>query len=183
MAKVLSKDTLQPRILDHGSKQSKPGRRFTGYTEKEFIEAYFGKDLMRNAVVDRNHDPLFREQKEMRERYPISEFLKMPEAQRKLKMLKEKGVAPSYKSVDFNKQELYSSDPDLMFMQKQFANEFNDGSLFLNRQHPTDPNRNYLDDMQEQLKQMRLNHKTTFPIDTFDSSKYQKISADLRLEY
>jgi hypothetical protein len=54
VAKVLSKETVVPRIIDHGEPINKPGRRFNGYTDSEFIEAYFGKDLMRNQAVDRN---------------------------------------------------------------------------------------------------------------------------------
>jgi hypothetical protein len=46
-------------VIDHGDFVNKSGRRFNGYTDKEFIESYFGKDLMRNAVVDRSKDPLF----------------------------------------------------------------------------------------------------------------------------
>jgi len=48
VAKVLSKDVLQPSVIDHGEKINKPGRRFSGYTDSEFIEAFFGKDMMRN---------------------------------------------------------------------------------------------------------------------------------------
>jgi len=33
VAKVLSKDVTQPRIIDHGEKINKPGRRFNGYTD------------------------------------------------------------------------------------------------------------------------------------------------------
>jgi hypothetical protein len=38
-----------PRVLDAGEPlTNKPGRKF-GYTEKDFIEAYFGKDNARSA--------------------------------------------------------------------------------------------------------------------------------------
>jgi hypothetical protein len=48
VAQVLSKDVHQPTVLDHGEKITRPGRRFKGYSEAEFIEAFYGKDLMRN---------------------------------------------------------------------------------------------------------------------------------------
>ncbi len=53
VAKVLSKNVHMPTVLDHGEKIATPGRRFKGYTETEFIEAFYGKDLMRNSIVDR----------------------------------------------------------------------------------------------------------------------------------
>jgi hypothetical protein len=59
MAKVISKDIYEPHVNDHGEMLNKSGRRFTTMTDAEFIEAYFGKDLMRNAVVDRKDDPLY----------------------------------------------------------------------------------------------------------------------------
>lgn len=40
-------------------------------TEHEFIEAYFGKDLMRNSAVDRKDDPLFKENISFKERFPL----------------------------------------------------------------------------------------------------------------
>lgn len=100
VAKVLSKDILQPRVVDHGDFINKSGRRFNGYTDKEFIEAYFGKDLMRSAVVDRSKDPLFNTQQTLKEKYPLSMFLKLPAAQSKMDKLLDVGLQPSYDQFD-----------------------------------------------------------------------------------
>ena len=59
VASVLSRDVIQPTILDHGDFSDKPGRRFSPMSEQEFIESFYGKDLMRHSVTDRNHDPLY----------------------------------------------------------------------------------------------------------------------------
>lgn len=83
MAKVLAEDAVQPRITDHGDFSDRPGRRFSKMSDQEFLESYFGKDNMRNAVVDRDDDPLFLEQKTLKERFPLSMFLKGPDVERK----------------------------------------------------------------------------------------------------
>ena len=44
---VLSKNVLTAQLIDHGEQINVPGRRFKGYTDQEFLEAYFGKDMMR----------------------------------------------------------------------------------------------------------------------------------------
>ena len=54
---------MQAKFNDHGEVISTPGRRFNGYSEEEFIEAFFGKDLMRQSVLDYKEDPLFKTQK------------------------------------------------------------------------------------------------------------------------
>ena len=111
--KVLSKDVLQPKIIDHGEKINKPGRRFNGYTDQEFIEAYFGKDMMRNHIVDRAHDPLFLEQKSLKEMYPVSKYLKMPEEKWRRQQIEELGWLPSAQHYDAETKAVYSSDSAL----------------------------------------------------------------------
>jgi hypothetical protein len=39
--------------LDGGEPINVPGRRFKGYTEQEYLEAAFGKDMMRVGVIDK----------------------------------------------------------------------------------------------------------------------------------
>jgi hypothetical protein len=50
---VLSKNVLTAQLIDHGEQINVPGRRLKGYTDREFLEAYFGKDMMRQAVIDK----------------------------------------------------------------------------------------------------------------------------------
>lgn len=44
---------MTPQLLDHGEYINVPGRRFKGYSETEFLEAFFGKDMMRQAITDK----------------------------------------------------------------------------------------------------------------------------------
>jgi hypothetical protein len=44
---------LTAQLIDHGEQINVPGRRLKGYTDREFLEAYFGKDMMRQAVIDK----------------------------------------------------------------------------------------------------------------------------------
>ena len=78
VSRVLSSDIMTPTVIDHGDAINTPGRRFNGYSEREFLEAYFGKDLMRAQIVDRTQNPMWVTQKTIKERYPLSEFLMKP---------------------------------------------------------------------------------------------------------
>jgi len=121
VAKVISSDITMPHMLDHGEPLNKSGRRYSTMTDTEFIESYFGKDLMRDAVVDRHDDPLYIEQKSLKERYPISQFLKMPTVDRKKKQLKDLGIHPDYKSIDFNNHgsiTVRAADPEFARVQE-----------------------------------------------------------------
>jgi len=51
---------------------------------------------MRSAVVDRSKDPLFNTQQTLKEKYPLSMFLKLPAAQSKMDKLLDVGLQPSY---------------------------------------------------------------------------------------
>ena len=62
---------MQAKFNDHGDVISKPGRRFKGYSEGDFIEAFYGKDLLRKSVLDYKEDPLFKTQRSLKEKYPI----------------------------------------------------------------------------------------------------------------
>ena len=58
IARLLTKDVIAPTVIDKGSKINKPGRR-TGITEQEFIESYFGKDLLRAPRERIQDDEMF----------------------------------------------------------------------------------------------------------------------------
>jgi len=67
-----------PRITDMGEPINTPGRRINGYTQSEFLEAYFGKDAARRLETGTLEDPLYIEQKSFKELYPLNNFLKTP---------------------------------------------------------------------------------------------------------
>ena len=59
VAKILSNDAVQPRINDHGDFLKRSGRRFGRMSDQDFLESFFGKDNMRNAVTSAEDDPLY----------------------------------------------------------------------------------------------------------------------------
>ena len=76
---VLSSDIDLPRLNDAGETITTPGRRLNGYTEKEYLEAFFGKDMSRRLQTESLEDPLYVEQKSLKELFPLNSFLKMPD--------------------------------------------------------------------------------------------------------
>jgi hypothetical protein len=69
-----TKDKL-PRVLDAGEALTdKPGRKF-GYTEKDFMEAYFGKDNARQArlTID-DQASVFGFNDSYKKKYPIDKY-------------------------------------------------------------------------------------------------------------
>ena len=78
MATVLSADIDVPQMNDTGETNKRPGRRIEGYTEQEWIESFFGKDMTRRVRSDTLDDPLYVEQKSLKEKFPINSFLKKP---------------------------------------------------------------------------------------------------------
>ena len=60
---MLSPDVDMPQLNDAGDVIIKPGRRLNGYTEKEYVEAFFGKDMARRMQTENLEDPLYAKQK------------------------------------------------------------------------------------------------------------------------
>ena len=83
----------QGRVNDPGDSRhtaKKQGRRFSRYSEQEFLESYLGKDFMRRPDLSKDEfNRTFGFQEGLKELFPDqNEFLKMPklhEGQRKLK--------------------------------------------------------------------------------------------------
>ena len=72
-------------MLDGGDAlTSQLGRKF-GYTESDFLEAYFGKDNARDANSEFGEGTVFGFNESFKKKYPIDKYQKMPsiEAQRK----------------------------------------------------------------------------------------------------
>lgn len=89
---MLSSSIDLPQLNDAGEQISNPGRRVNGYTEQEYIEAFFGKDMTRRLRTETRHDPLYVEQKSLKERYPLDSFLKMPKVREMERQMKALGL-------------------------------------------------------------------------------------------
>lgn len=89
---VLTSSVDLPQLNDAGDVTTTPGRRINGYSEREYIESFFGKDLTRRLQTETRHDPLYVEQKTFKERFPLNGFLKTPGVLERKKMLKDQGL-------------------------------------------------------------------------------------------
>jgi len=75
-----------PRVLDSGDAlDQQPGRKF-GYTEEDFLLAYFGKDSARNASLEFSQNNVFGFNDSYKKKFPIDKYEQGPsiEAQRRL---------------------------------------------------------------------------------------------------
>lgn len=76
VAQLLTKDKF-PRVLDGGDSLEKPGRKFA-YSERDFIEAYFGKDYARSPNLDTEQNAVFGYNEELKYKYPIDKYKMAP---------------------------------------------------------------------------------------------------------
>ena len=82
-----------PRVLDAGDQlDSRPGRKF-GYTEQDFLEAYFGKDNARAARVTLDDESsIFGFNDSYKRKYPIDKYQKLPEIEAKMRLMQERQI-------------------------------------------------------------------------------------------
>lgn len=82
-----------PRVLDAGDQlNSRPGRKF-GYTEQDFLEAYFGKDNARAARVTLDDESsIFGFNDSYKRKYPIDKYQKLPEIEAKMRLMQERQI-------------------------------------------------------------------------------------------
>jgi len=76
----------------------------------------------------------------------------MPSVDRKKKQLRDLGINPDYKSVDFNRHgdvSMHSADPELAYLQEKLAKPMINGHMFKDKQHPENPDRSLLTDMEK----------------------------------
>ena len=72
----------------------KPGRRYRNYTQEEYIESYFGRDMARQQTTNVIDDKMWKAQIRLKDRYPLKSFLKMPAIEAKDKKLEELNINP-----------------------------------------------------------------------------------------
>jgi len=82
-----------PRVLDAGEQlDSRPGRKF-GYTEQDFLDAYFGKDNARAAKVTLDDDTsIFGFNDSYKRKYPIDKYQKLPEIEAQKRLMEERQI-------------------------------------------------------------------------------------------
>lgn len=86
----LTKDS-HIKVIDGGdSLTAKAGRNFFGYTERDFLEAYHGKDLARAANTELAANPVFGYNDSLAHKYPIDKLLQAPVLAQKKQWLNEK---------------------------------------------------------------------------------------------
>ena len=134
-----------------------PGRRFKGYTDREFLEAYFGKDMMRVGVLDKKQDAIFMPQETLKSKFPVSQFLKSPAIDKKLQKLKDMGFSPSYETLEG--LNVYPSDKEIKKVIKIHEKDYEGGSFKKNEKHPEDSKRSRLGDMESMLEKYERNRK------------------------
>lgn len=105
---VLSPDIDSPQLNDAGDVVVTPGRRLRGYTQQEYLTAYFGKDMARKMQTQHLEDPLYTKQKSLKEKYPLDAFLLGPQVREKEKQLEELGLGYDPKTFP---HEMLPKDP------------------------------------------------------------------------
>jgi len=94
---VLRDDIDLPQLNDAGDHITKPGRRVNGYSEQEYLESFFGKDRARRLQTESLVDPLYHEQKSLKELYPLDSFLKTPAVNKKKEQLAKLNLDKDFK--------------------------------------------------------------------------------------
>lgn len=136
-----------PRVMDSGDQlDNRPGRRF-GYTEKDFLEAYFGKDNARAARVTLDDDSsIFGFNDSYKRKYPIDKYQKLPEIEAKMRLLEERqvfGVDSSNVFGDLQQKHFNDYIESLDVERSQTVKD---------KQHPTDKNRSYIKDIETRME-------------------------------
>ena len=111
VAQVLTSDVPVPTLKDMGDMIKTPGRRVNGYSQQEYLESFFGKDMARR-VTREGIDHTFVEEKTMKEKYPISMFSPHSRFDEKMKKWRELGYRYDYKQF-----------PKLVFEEPAIAEE------------------------------------------------------------
>lgn len=133
-----------PRILDAGEPlTNQHGRKF-GYTEKDFLEAYFGKDNSRNARIEIDEEAsVFGFNDSYKKKYPINKYQKLPKIEAERRFIEESSDLYSTMATD-------SKDPRFV----EFLDNFDMtrlGEGLKDTPHPTEKGRSYLKDTQNRI--------------------------------
>ena len=117
-----------PRVIDAGEKlDQKPGRKF-GYTEADFLEAYFGKDNVRPAALKIADGSIFGINESLKKKYPIDKYLEMPKIEAKRRAFQERLDIPATVEEARDKQ----------FFEYLSKIDVERAETFVDKPHPTD---------------------------------------------
>jgi hypothetical protein len=163
------------RVLDAGDAlDQKAGRKF-GYTEQDFLEAYFGKDNARAARVTLDEESsIFGFNDSYKRKYPIDKYQKLPELEAKKRLMEERSMfsLDSFKGEgkEYSQQFLESLDVDR-------AEQFKDVH------HPTDKGRTLLKDIESRMENYEARKRKTTGFDVIDTRDVGHMRTQLREEY
>lgn len=85
----------------------------------------------------------------MKERYPVSGFLKSPAVDAKIAKLKSLGLEPSLEQM--RGLNLYPKDGDLAAVMREQESGIYRGEFMKDREHPNDPKRTLLKDLESMV--------------------------------
>ena len=145
--RLISKDVTAPTAIDTGDRINKPGRR-TSISVQEFLESQFGKDMMRQPRQRLQDDDMFTFQETLKKRYPMEQYLKLPETEKMLQRIEDLGLDYDYKKFPQLKlkndaiQNIIDENADNFYQQVFGRNRFD-------IKHPTDPKRTLKGDMEK----------------------------------
>lgn len=139
VALFLTKDSDQIKVIDGGDALlERSGRKF-GYTERDFLEAYHGKDFARAPNVDLSQNKVFGYNDSLKARYPVSRFLQAPLYEAKKHYINEES--------GLNERKLDKRE-DSLFARYMQSLDHSQEALPSDTPHPSDPNRSLLKDLQ-----------------------------------
>lgn len=164
-----------PRVLDGGEPlTNKPGRKF-GYTEKDFIEAYFGKDNARSArqAIDEEAS-VFGFNDSYKKKYPIDKYQKLPQIEAESRFLAQRA-------------DLYGDPRDAKDSSfEQFVENLDNEreNAIKDVPHPTEKGRTIVKDTQQRIENYTKNKERKTGIEgLFNTREVAGITKSIREEY
>lgn len=127
-----------PKVIDAGEPlNQQPGRKF-GYTEDDFMQAYFGKDYARNAALEfREENTMFGFNESYKKKFPIDKYVQGPKIEEQRRLIETR-----FDLQDHDFQQFLGGIDDKNLEQ----------NLVKDTPHPTDSNRSLVKDAQIRLE-------------------------------
>lgn len=88
IAKVFINDTYRSTPLHEEEENNKPGRKF-GYSTRDFLESYLGKDMMRKQYVNLSDRKMYTFNDEMKRQFPYQAISMVPALEEAQKLFNE----------------------------------------------------------------------------------------------
>jgi len=120
-------------------------------------------------------------QESLKERYPVSGFLKSPSVDAKIAKLKSLGLEPNLEQM--RGLNLYPKDGDLAEVMREKEGAIIRGEFLKDRKHPTDPKRTLMKDLERMVTKMEATRESRGQGDSFDMRELGLIRQNLKEEY